>query len=261
MRLRCLVVMFGVTLIATVVAATAQDSSDTSTAEAQDKSDPAAKPSGANSGKATTSESKSKSSAPKEDSEKTKGEKPTFEKATFGGGCFWCQEAVFEQLRGVKSVVSGYAGGNVPFPTYEMVGSGLTGHAEVIQITFDPKVVPFEDLLNIFWMSHDPTTLNRQGPDEGTQYRSIVLYQSEAQKQATLKSYEQLTKARVFRRPIVTQLVPLTKFYPAEAYHQNYYRRHRYDPYSESEITPKLQMLRLKLQQSQVEKKTSPADK
>jgi peptide-methionine (S)-S-oxide reductase len=165
------------------------------------------------------------------------------EKATFGGGCFWCLEAVFERMGGVKNVVSGYAGGTVANPNYEMVRTGLTGHAEVVQITYDPTVVSYEKLLNIFWKCHDPTTLNQQGPDFGTQYRSIILYHDKAQKEAAEKSYEELMAARAFARPIVTELVPLTIFYRAEAYHQDYYRKHPGAAYCQIYIAPKLRKL------------------
>ncbi len=174
------------------------------------------------------------------DEKDAKPKKVRLEKATFGGGCFWCLEAVYEMVPGVKSVVSGYAGGTVPNPTYEMVHTGLTGHAEVVQITYDAEIVPYEDLLEIFWACHDPTTLNRQGPDVGTQYRSIIFFHDDTQKQAALKSYKALTAAHVFARPIVTQLAPLTKFYPAERYHQNYYRNNRNAPYCQMTIRPKL---------------------
>jgi peptide-methionine (S)-S-oxide reductase len=176
--------------------------------------------------------------------------KGKLEKATFGGGCFWCLEAVFERVKGVKSVVSGFAGGTVPRPSYEMVCTGLTGHAEVVQIDYDPEVVSYDKLLEIFFECHDPTTLNRQGPDEGTQYRSIILYHNDAQKKAARQMYEELTEAHAFADPIVTQLVPLTKFYPAEKYHQNYYRRHRYDDYSMTVIAPKLEMMRIKAERA-----------
>src|SRR4051812_45082629 len=162
------------------------------------------------------------------------------EKTTFGGGCFWCLEAVFERVPGVKSVVSGYAGGTVPRPTYEMVSSGLTGHAEVAQITYDPEVVSFEKLLETFWECHDPTTLNRQGPDFGTQYRSIILYHNDAQRQAAQESYKVLTDAGVFADPIVTQLVPLKAFYVADRHHQDYYRKNRNAAYCQMYIAPKL---------------------
>ena len=169
------------------------------------------------------------------------------EKATFGGGCFWCMEAVFERVKGVRSVVSGYAGGHVPNPTYQMVCTGLTGHAEVIQIEYDSSVVSYEKLLNVFWLAHDPTTLNRQEDDFGPNYRSIILYHNEEQREAALKSYQDLTRRRVFRSPIVTELVPLTAFYPAEPYHQDYYRNHLGSEYSDIYIEPKLRKLRQKL--------------
>ena len=156
-------------------------------------------------------------------------------------------EAVFERMPGVKSVVSGYSGGHVANPTYEMVCSGLTGHAEVIQIEYDPSVVSFEKLLNLFWSAHDPTTLNQQEDDFGTQYRSIILYHTEEQKEAALASYRDLTKRKVFKSPIVTELEPFTAFYPAEAYHQDYYRNNPYKDYSQIYIVPKLRKLKQKL--------------
>jgi len=173
--------------------------------------------------------------------------KKTIEKATFGGGCFWCMEAEFERIPGVKSVVSGYAGGHVPNPTYEMVCTGLTGHAEVIQIEYDPAIVSFEKLLHFFWTAHDPTTLNSQGPDFGTQYRSIILYHSEDQKEEALKQYKDLMAHRGRRSPIVTELVPFTQFYPADEHHQDYYRNNPYSDYSIMYIEPKLRKLRQKL--------------
>src|SRR5262245_29383083 len=151
------------------------------------------------------------------------------ELATFGGGCFWCIEAVFERLDGVKSVTSGYTGGSVANPTYEQVCSGKSGHAEVAQIAYDPKKISFEKLLETFWEAHDPTTLNRQGADVGTQYRSAIFYHSDAQKaaaEAAVKKY-----ASDFRDPIVTQIVPATDFFVAEDYHHNYYDLNRYQPY------------------------------
>ncbi len=179
------------------------------------------------------------------DKDKTPAKGQT-ELATFGGGCFWCSEAVFERIPGVKSVVSGFAGGTVPNPSYQDVCTGLTGHAEVVQIEFDPSVVSYDKLLSVFWKAHDPTTLNQQGDDFGTQYRSIILYNSEAQRLAAKKSYEDLKARHVYRNPIVTELVPLKAFYPAEAYHQNYYRNHRGDTYSDIYIVPKLRKLKLK---------------
>ena len=174
-------------------------------------------------------------------------EKPKLEVATFGGGCFWCLEAFFERIKGVKSVVSGFAGGQTPRPTYEMVCTGLTGHAEVVQIEFDPSVVTYDDLLSIFWLCHDPTTPNRQGVDVGTQYRSIILFHDEAQKKAALKSYEKATADHMYPNPIVTELVPFTKFYAADRHHQDYYRKNPSADYCQMVITPKLQALRAKL--------------
>lgn len=163
------------------------------------------------------------------------------ERATLGGGCFWCLEAVFERLEGVKSVVSGYAGGTTANPTYKEVCSGETGHAEVVQIEYDRRKISFEKLLELFWATHDPTTFNRQGADVGTQYRSVIFHHSEAQKQAAEKSRAAAQKQ--FPRPIVTEIQPLTKFYPAEGYHQDYYRNNQSAPYCQMVIRPKLQKL------------------
>ncbi len=148
---------------------------------------------------------------------------PKTELATFGAGCFWHVEDTFEHLKGVRNAVSGYSGGNIAYPSYEMVHTGQTGHAEVVQVEYDPSVISYDDLLKIFWRCHDPTSIDRQGEDEGPQYRSVIFYHSDAQRKAALKSYEQLTRARVFRLPIVTQLMPMQAFFPAEDYHQNYY--------------------------------------
>jgi len=163
------------------------------------------------------------------------------ELATFGGGCFWCVEAVFETLKGVSSVVSGYAGGKQPNPTYEQICSGRTEHAEVVQIAYDPTQISYDQLLEVFWITHDLTTMNRQGPDSGTQYRSIILYHDDAQKQAAEKSKQAAGKQ--FSEPIVTEIVKLEKFYPAEEYHQDYYRRNPNKPYCVINIPPKLQKL------------------
>lgn len=163
------------------------------------------------------------------------------ELATLGGGCFWCTEAVFETLDGVKSVACGYAGGHKPNPTYDEVCSDTTGHAEVIQIEFDPQKISYEKLLAVFWDAHDPTTLNRQGPDTGTQYRSIILCHSEAQKTAAEKSKAEAQKK--LSRSIVTEIVPLTKFYKAEDYHQDYFRKNPNDAYCRIYIPPKLKKL------------------
>ena len=161
--------------------------------------------------------------------------------ATFGGGCFWCAEAVFQRIPGVKSVVSGFAGGTTANPSYEEVCTGATGHAEVIQIKFVPSAISYEKLLEIFWEAHDPTTLNRQGNDKGTQYRSIILYSDEAQKAAAEKSKAEA--AGHFSSPIVTQIVPLKEFYSAEGYHQNYYNQHSKEGYCQFVIGPKLHKL------------------
>jgi peptide-methionine (S)-S-oxide reductase len=145
------------------------------------------------------------------------------ELAAFGAGCFWHVEDVFERLDGVKSAVSGYAGGNVPYPSYEMVHEGTTGHAETVVVEYDPNVISYEQLLKVFWSSHDPTSLNRQGPDVGPQYRSVIFYYNEEQRRAALASYRDLTRARVYRSRIVTDLVPMRAFFQAEDYHQDYY--------------------------------------
>jgi peptide-methionine (S)-S-oxide reductase len=145
------------------------------------------------------------------------------ERATFGAGCFWHVEHTFEMLPGVVSAVSGYAGGRVRFPSYEMVQAGDTGHAEVVMVQYDPEVIAYEKLLKVFWSCHDPTTPNQQGPDIGPEYRSIILYHNETQRKAALESYQDLVEKRAFRRPIVTELVPLKAFYRAEDYHQDYY--------------------------------------
>lgn len=166
--------------------------------------------------------------------------------ATVAGGCFWCLEAVFERLEGVSRVVSGYTGGSVENPSYHEVCSGTTGHAEALQITFDPAVISYEDLLEIFFAFHDPTTLNRQGPDQGTQYRSAVFYHDANQKAGALRVMERLTNAGVFERPIVTELAPLRRFFPAEAYHQEYYRRNPAQAYCQAWIAPKVAKLRSK---------------
>lgn len=170
------------------------------------------------------------------------------ELATLGGGCFWCTEAVFQMLPGVVSVTNGYAGGTTPNPTYEQVCSGNTGHAEVIQIAFDPTQVSYEKILETFWEAHDPTTLNRQGNDVGTQYRSIILYHDARQKAEAEQSKAEAQ--RHFEQPILTEIVPLTKFYPGEDYHQNYYRANPDQPYCRVVIRPKVEKFSRKLRQS-----------
>src|SRR5687767_11830851 len=149
--------------------------------------------------------------------------KSGLETATFGSGCFWCTEAIFLNVDGVEKVVSGYTGGKVKNPTYKEICSGLTGHAEVIQLTYDPKKITYEELLEIFWQTHDPTTLNRQGADEGTQYRSVVFYHNEEQKKLATFYKNKLEEAKAFNNPIITEISPYSVFYKAEDYHQNYY--------------------------------------
>jgi peptide-methionine (S)-S-oxide reductase len=166
------------------------------------------------------------------------------EVATLAGGCFWCLEAVYEQVNGVLRVESGYAGGTVPRPTYDQVCTGRTGHAEVVQVTFDPEVVSFEDLLAIFFTIHDPTTLNRQGADVGTQYRSALFYHDEKQRVAAESMIERIKAEGIWDDPIVTEVVPLETFYKAEGYHQEYYRRNRGQPYCQVVIAPKVAKFR-----------------
>ncbi|MGF1679377.1 MAG: peptide-methionine (S)-S-oxide reductase MsrA [Candidatus Methylacidiphilales bacterium] len=168
---------------------------------------------------------------------------PQSEQATLGGGCFWCLEAFYLRLPGVQRVVSGYAGGHDPAPTYESVCSGSTGHAEVIQIDFDPSISTFNSLLSWFWKMHDPTTLNRQGHDVGTQYRSIILTHSSEQDSSARQSLQNAQPS--FDQPIVTEIKPLNIFYPAESHHQNYFNRHPYAPYCQVVISPKLGRLGL----------------
>jgi peptide-methionine (S)-S-oxide reductase len=173
------------------------------------------------------------------------------EVATIGGGCFWCMEAVFQRIPGVKSVASGYAGGKTENPTYKQVCNGDTGHAEVIQLEFDPQKISYGKLLEFFWEAHDPTTLNAQGHDRGTQYRSIILYSNDAQKAVAEKSKADAQKN--FPQPIVTEIVPLKKFFKAEAYHQDYYNNNSSQPYCSLAITPKIEKLEKKLKQFQAE--------
>lgn len=168
------------------------------------------------------------------------------EKATLGGGCFWCLEAVYVQLRGVEEVVSGYAGGHVPNPSYEDVGTGRTGHAEVVQITFDPSEISYRDLLKVFFTIHDPTTPNRQGPDVGPQYRSIILHHDEAQERIAKEMISITEQSGVWDDPIVTEVEPMETFYRAEEYHQRYYRDHSWQPYCQAVIAPKIAKMRKK---------------
>ena len=166
--------------------------------------------------------------------------------ATVAGGCFWCLETIFERLRGVDRVVSGYTGGTATSPSYEAVCTGLTGHAEAIQITFDPAVITYRQLLEIFFAFHDPTTPNRQGADVGTQYRSAIFHESPEQERTAREVVAELERDGVFPAPIVTEIVPLEAFHPAEAYHQGYYRRNTYQPYCAAVIGPKVAKLRSK---------------
>jgi peptide-methionine (S)-S-oxide reductase len=171
----------------------------------------------------------------------TKEKKMSSGLATFGSGCFWCTEAFFLDVKGVTEVVSGYMGGATKNPTYKEVCTGLTGHAEVIQLKYDPAVVTYESLLEIFWNTHDPTTLNKQGADEGTQYRSVVFYHDEDQKKIAEDYKTQLAKSGVFKKPIVTEITAAEKFYKAEGYHQNYYALNPDQGYCQLVIRPKVE--------------------
>ena len=168
----------------------------------------------------------------------------THEVATLGGGCFWCLEAVFQDLRGVEKVESGYAGGHIANPTYEQIGRGLTGHAEVVQVTFDPAQLSYRELLEVFFAIHDPTTLNRQGADVGPQYRSIILTHSPAQQKTAEQLIAELTAAHTWPDPIVTEVAPFRAFYRAEDYHQNYFRDNAEQPYCRIVIAPKVAKFR-----------------
>jgi len=170
----------------------------------------------------------------------------TLQTATFGGGCFWCVEAIFERVAGVDAVVSGYSGGHVPDPDYKQICAGTTGHAEAVQVTFDPARIGFEEILTVFFGTHDPTTLNRQGADAGTQYRSVIFYHDAAQKAAAESVIADLEREGVFRDPIVTEVTAFEKFYPAEDYHQEYYERNSNQPYCQVVIAPKLDKLQKK---------------
>jgi len=183
---------------------------------------------------------KEKADATAESKDKESDSPARLEEATFGSGCFWCAEAVYQQIKGVKSVVSGYSGGSVKNPTYQEVSTGLTGHAEVVQLTFDPDVVSFDELLEIFWKSHDPTKLNEQGPDHGTQYRSVIFYHSDEQKQIAEKSKQKHTKPGRTAPKIVTEITKFSEFYPAEDYHQNYFKNNPRADYCQNFIRPKV---------------------
>jgi peptide-methionine (S)-S-oxide reductase len=165
------------------------------------------------------------------------------ETATLANGCFWCSEAIFARLKGVKSVLPGYSGGRVENPSYDEVCTGRTGHAEAAQIEFDPNIISFEKLLDVFWHTHDPTTLNRQGNDVGTQYRSAIFYHDEKQKATAEKSKRGIENSGIYKDPVVTEIVPFKKFYVAEDYHKNYYEQHQNAPYCRFVIDPKIQKL------------------
>ncbi|HSF31337.1 MAG TPA: peptide-methionine (S)-S-oxide reductase MsrA [Candidatus Tectomicrobia bacterium] len=168
----------------------------------------------------------------------------TKEVTTLGGGCFWCLEAIFDELKGVEQVESGYAGGTVPNPTYEAVCSGMTGHAEVVQVTFDPQVVSFKEILEVFFAFHDPTTLNRQGADIGTQYRSAIFYHTPEQRAVAEQMIKELNAASVWKAPIVTEVTPLTAFYTAEDYHQEFFQQNPGQLYCQFVISPKIAKFR-----------------
>jgi peptide-methionine (S)-S-oxide reductase len=165
------------------------------------------------------------------------------EQATFGEGCFWCSEALFDRLKGVEKVVSGYSGGHVNNPTYEQVSTGQTGHAEVVQVTYDPAKISYTQLLEVFWKTHDPTTLNRQGNDVGTQYRSVIFYHNEEQRKLAEQHKQKLNAAKASHAPIVTEITPFQEFFPAEDYHKDYYRLHGRLPYCQFVIRPKIDKL------------------
>lgn len=170
--------------------------------------------------------------------------KPGMEVATLGGGCFWCVEAIYDELDGVDSVVSGYSGGTVPSPSYEQVCTGTTGHAECVNIVFDPKKLSYHDLLGVFFKVHDPTTLNYQGADHGTQYRSVIFYHDETQHQVAQAVIREIEAEHIYDQPIVTQVVPYTRFYPAEGYHQDYFARNPNQGYCQLVISPKVEKFR-----------------
>ncbi len=165
----------------------------------------------------------------------------TSEKAYVGNGCFWCTEAVFQRMKGVSAVQSGYSGGTTSKPTYPEVSTGNTGHAECLEITYDNEIVSYWEILEVFWGTHDPTTMNRQGNDVGTQYRSIIFYTSQQQKEIAEKYMQQLTHEGIFRNPIVTIIEPLTTFFPAENYHQDYYNKNGFEPYCQLVVRPKVE--------------------
>lgn len=192
-----------------------------------------------------STDSKKSSAAKKKENDKKESKMPELEKITFGAGCFWCVEAVLDRIEGVEEVTSGYMGGRTLNPTYKEICTGLTGHAEVVEVKFDPKKLPLDKLLDVFWQLHDPTTLNRQGPDVGTQYRSAIYYSSKEQKDAAEASKEKWNKTRQFRGKIVTEITEEDTFYPAEGYHQEYFAKNPEDRYCRYNILPKFKKLGL----------------
>jgi peptide-methionine (S)-S-oxide reductase len=196
-----------------------------------------------NTSKSNRTQDDSKNQKPQSGAQ-SKGE-AKLERATFGGGCFWCIEAVYERIPGVKNAVSGYSGGSLVRPSYEMVSTGQTGHAEVVELEFDPNEIPYEKLVEIFFHAHNPTTLNEQGPDHGTQYRSVIFYHSPEQQKTAAELIQRFNRENTFGAPVVTELAPFQRFWPAENYHQNYYRNNRTKPYCQINITPKLKKLGL----------------
>ena len=184
-------------------------------------------------------------STPSDSETKQKDQSDHRKVATFGAGCFWCVEALFQTIEGVESVVSGYSGGDVANPTYEEVCSGTTGHAEVCQITYDPSRITYRELLKVFWQIHDPTTLNRQGADVGTQYRSVIFYHTEEQKRLAESYKKELDKSETWKNPIVTEISPFKNFYRAEGYHQDYYNQNADKPYSAFVIKPKMKKFKM----------------
>ena len=175
-----------------------------------------------------------------------------FKKIVLGGGCFWCLDPIYTQIKGVKQVVVGYAGGSIANPTYEQVCNGRTGHAEVVQITYDENQVSLDRLLDVFFQVHDPTTLNRQGADVGTQYRSIILVNNEEEKNVALRKMEEINKAKIWNNPLVTQVEILQKFFPAEEYHQNYFEKNPFAGYCQVVINPKLKKFKQKFKDSEL---------
>ena len=171
---------------------------------------------------------------------------PTSETATLGGGCFWCLEAVYQQMQGVSSIVSGYMGGHIERPTYEQVCTGKTGHVEVVQLTFDPAVAPYREILEVFFAIHDPTSMDRQGNDAGPQYRSVIFYHSDAQRETAEQTIRDLTAQEIWDRPIVTEVRPASTFFPGEEYHQDYFRSHPTQPYCAFVVAPKVRKFREK---------------